>query len=45
MTDLDLTKFGVQELDAKEMAAIDGGWIPIAVAVAVGLLLWPKDAH
>jgi len=46
-TDLDLAKFGVRELDAKEMAEIDGGWLPIAVAAAVGvaLLLWPKDAH
>lgn len=30
MNTLDLKGFGVQEMDAKEMEVIDGGWIFVA---------------
>jgi len=38
-TDLDLAKFGVRELDAKEMAEIDGGFPPAiyVAALAAGM--------
>jgi len=35
MTNLDLKKIGVQELDAKEMVEVEGGFLPIAVIVGI----------
>jgi len=42
MTDLDLTKLGVRELDAKEKAAIGGGAIPAIVGIIVAT--WLMDS-
>ncbi|WP_116776710.1 class IIb bacteriocin, lactobin A/cerein 7B family [Sphingobacterium corticibacter] len=36
MNNLDVTKFGVQELDSNEMNSIDGGYIGL---IALGLSL------
>jgi len=41
-TDLDLAKFGVQFLNAREMAEIDGGAIPAIVGFVVGA--WLADS-
>jgi len=35
MDTLDLTKFGVRELDAREMAEVEGGFPPIFYVVAL----------
>ena len=35
MKNLDLSGFGVQEMNAEEMVNVDGGFLPILIAVAI----------
>jgi lactobin A/cerein 7B family class IIb bacteriocin len=42
-----LTECGVVELNETEMKNVDGGWVVIAVRVAIvaAALLWPTEAN
>lgn len=47
MKTLDVSNLPMVELSEKECAEINGGWIPVAVGVAIFVIatLWPKDAN
>lgn len=44
MKNLDLNKYGVQEMNAGEMRKVEGGWI-LAAIIIVGLLLCSQKAY
>lgn len=45
MNKLEVTQFGVQELNAKEMVEVEGGIPPLIIGglILIGVL-WPKEA-